>query len=170
MITMNTMKKLMKNKWAMLGIGAVIVVVLVAVGVYMMNSKKAQEGTGPEITAEEEAIEMKPEEIGLELTPNAAVTEVTMKINDVSKFTAFDYEMSYDALVNDELVPRGAIGSGEVNPGDSSIERKITIGTCSSGTCKYDKGVKKISFIIRLTLKDGTTAVVKKDLDIASDN
>lgn len=121
MITMNTMKKLMKNKWAMLGIGAVIVVVLVAVGVYMMNSKKAQEGTGPEITAEEEAIEMKPEEIGLELTPNAAVTEVTMKINDVSKFTAFDYEMSYDALVNDELVPRGAIGSGEVNPGDSSI-------------------------------------------------
>ena len=170
MITMNTMNKLMKNKLVLLGIGVVIVVIVVALGIYFMNSKKAEVGTGPEITAEEEAIQMNPEDIGLELTPNAAVTEVTMKITDVTKFTAFDYEMSYDALVNDESVPRGAIGSGEVNPGDTSIERKITIGTCSSGTCKYDKGVTKISFIIRLTLKDSTTAVVKKDLDITPDN
>ena len=170
MITMNTMKNLMKNKLALIGIGAVIVVIVVAVGLYLMNSKKAKEGTGPVVTSEEEAVQMKPEDIGLELSPNAAVTEVTMKIGDTSKFSHFDYEMSYDAIVEGEAVPRCAIGSGDINPGETSIERKITIGTCSSGTCKYDKGVKKISFIVRLTLKDGKTGVVKKDLDIASDN
>lgn len=166
MVTINTMGKLMKNKLVLIGVGAVVVVILVAGALYLTNSKKAQVGTGPVVTAEEEAIQMKPEQIGLELTPNKANTEVAMKINDVSKFTHFDYEMSYDAIVDGQSVPRGAIGSGDINPGETSIERKITIGTCSSGTCKYDKGVTKISFIVRLTLKDGKTAVVKKDLSL----
>ena len=167
---MDTMNKLRNNRWALLGIGAVIIVAVVTGAVFMMNSKKVREGKGPEITAEEQAIQMKPEEIGLELTPNTAVTEVAMKINDVSKFTHFDYEMSYDAIVGEAAVPRGAIGSGDVNPGETSVVRKITIGTCSSGTCKYDKGVKKISFIIRLTLKGGQIGVVKKDLDTSRGN
>jgi flagellar basal body-associated protein FliL len=63
---MNTMKNLMKNKLALIGIGAVIVVIVVAVGLYLMNSKKAKEGTGPVVTSEEEAVQMKPEDIGLE--------------------------------------------------------------------------------------------------------
>ena len=74
--------------------------------------------------------------------------------------------MSYNADVDGESVPRGAIGSGEVKPNESSIKRDITIGTCSSGKCKYDKGVTAISFLIKLNLKDGKTAVVKKDLEL----
>jgi hypothetical protein len=112
---------------------------------------------------------MKPEDIGLELSPNPSLTEVEMKISDVSKFKSFDYEMNYDAIVDGESVPRGAIGSGDVNPGDTSIDRKITIGTCSSGTCKYDKGVTKISFVIRLDLKNGKTGVVTKDINLKDD-
>lgn len=163
------MNKLLQNKMALIGIGAVVVVVGVALFMFVQNTKKAKEATGPEPTVEEEAVSMKPEEIGLELTPNKDNTEVNMKISDVSKFTAFDYEMSYDAEVDGEVVPRGALGSGEVEAGESSISRDITIGTCSAGKCKYDKGVTKISFTIKLTLKDGKTALVKKDLDLSAE-
>lgn len=162
------MKKLMKNKMALAGIASVVLVVVVA-GYMFVSKQKAAKVPVVEQTPEEQGVLMKPEEIGLELTPNKAVTEVVMKITDVSKFTHFDFEMSYDAIVDGEPIPKGAIGSGDINPGETSIERKITIGTCSSGTCKYDKGVKKISFQIHLTLKDGTSALVKKDVDIAGD-
>lgn len=160
------MKKLMQNKMALSGVAAVVLVVAVAGYVFVSQKRAAKEPVVQE-TPEEQAQQMKPEEIGLELIPNKALTEVEMKITDVSKFTHFDFEMSYDAIVDGEAVPKGAIGSGDVNPGETSVDRKITIGTCSSGTCKYDKGVKKMSFLIRLTLKDGKTAVVKKDLDLA---
>lgn len=154
---------------ALLGVGAVIIVVGVAIFMFIQNTKKAKEASGPTPTVEEEAVSMNPEDIGLVLTPNKDNTEVNMKINDVSKFTTFDYEMSYDAEVDGEVVPRGALGSGEVKDGESSISRDITIGTCSAGKCKYDKGVSKISFTIKLTLKDGKTALVKKDLNLSGE-
>lgn len=163
---MNNMKELTKNKWALVGIGAVVIVLLV-VGILFVKNKKTAKVPSVQTSPEEQAIQMKPEDIGLELSPNAALTEVEMKISDVSKFNSFEYEMNYDAIIDGESIPRGAIGSGDINPGDTSVERKITIGTCSSGTCKYDKGVTKISFIIRLNLKDGKTAVVKKDLNLS---
>ena len=158
------MKNLMRNKLALAGIGAVIIMAIVVGFVFMQNSKKTKEAVD-EPTLEETAIQMTPEDIGLVLTPNANNTEVTMEINDVSKFDSFEYEMNYDAEVDGEMVPRGAIGSGEV--GGDSITRDITIGTCSSGKCKYDTGVTKISFIIRLNLKDGQTGIVKKDLNLS---
>lgn len=162
------MKDLMKNKLALIGVAAVVIVIGIAGVIFLQNQKKAQV---PQVqqSPEEQAITMKPEDIALELTPNSANTEVAMKIGDVSKFTHFDYEMNYDAIVNGETVPRGAIGSGDITPGDKSVERKITIGTCSSGTCKYDKGVTKISFIVRLTLTNGKTGVVQKDLNLSGE-
>lgn len=158
----------MQNKLALLGIGAVVIVVAIVGFIFFNNSKKAEQAGTPEFV-EEQAVTIKPEDIGLNLSPSADATEVVMEINDVSKFNSFEYEMNYDAEVEGEVVPRGAIGSGEINPGETSIKRSITIGTCSAGKCKYDKGVKKISFIIRLNLKDGQTGIVKKDLDLVSE-
>ncbi len=162
------MKNLIQNKLALLGIGAVVVVVVIVGFILLNNAKKAEEVDTPE-PVEEQAVMISPEDIGLELSPSNNGTEVVMEITDVSKFNSFEYEMNYDAEVDGEVVPRGAIGSGEINPGEKSIKRSITIGTCSAGKCKYDKGVKKISFIIRLNLKDGQIGIVKKDLDLASE-
>lgn len=160
---MSNMKDLAKNKWAVAGIIAVIVVIIIA-GMIFIQNKKTTKAPVVETSPEERGIVMKPEDIGLVLTPNAAGTEVAMKIGDVSKFTHFDYEMNYDAIMDGESVSRGAIGSGDVKPGETSINREITIGTCSSGTCKYDKGVTKIAFIITLQLKNGKKGSVEKDL------
>jgi hypothetical protein len=166
MSTMNSMKKLMENKLALLGIGAVVIVFAIAGFMFFQNSNRPSEIV-EEDTIEEQAIEIDPDDIGLTLTPNSNNTEVTMEISDTSSFSSFEYEMSYDAEVDGEIVPRGAIGSGEVESGEP-IKREITIGTCSSGKCKYDTGVTKISFIIRLNLNDGQTGIVKKDLDLGN--
>ncbi|MDO8269268.1 MAG: hypothetical protein Q7T54_01190 [Candidatus Levybacteria bacterium] len=158
------MKGILQNKIALLGIGAVVIVVGIAIFIFVQNSKKASVVEGPEETVEEQAIQMSPEDIGLKLTANSNNTEVTMEITDVSKFNSFEYEMNYDAEIDGEMVPRGAIGSGDVEVGETTIRKEITIGTCSSGKCKYDTGVAKVSFVIRLNLKDGQTGIVKDEL------
>ena len=153
--------KFVKNKFFL--IGAVVVLVILAAFYYLVLGKSKNETQTQVPTAEEEAIIMQPEDIGLTLSASKGNKEVVMKISDVSKFSSFEYEMNYDAVIDGETVPRGAIGSGEVD-GDTSITRSITIGTCSSGKCKYDLGVKKVSFLIRLNLKTGEIAIVQKDL------
>ncbi len=156
----------MKNKQLLI-IGAVVLVLVVAVGIFFVTKKKAaQEGTGPEITTEEQSVTLKPEDIGLSLEPTANNQEVMMKITDLTKFDSLEYEMNYDAIVDGETVPRGAIGSAEVKPGEKEISRKITIGTCSANVCRFDKGVTKVKFIIRLNLKTGETGVVEQDLSL----
>lgn len=160
------MKNLLQNKLALAGIVAVIIVVGIALFMFYQNTRQASDVGDDDSTVEEQAIEMSPEDIGLTLEANSANTEVIMTISDVSLFDSFEYEMNYDAEVDGEMVPRGAIGSGEVEPGETSIRREITIGTCSAGKCKYDTGVTKISFIIRLNLKDGQTAIVKDELEL----
>lgn len=160
------MDKLLKNKPLLLGLIAVALVIGVAGFIFVQNLNGSKNVQTPQESTEEKAIEMTAEDIGLTLTPNSTNTEVIMEISDVSKFDSFEYEMNYDAEVDGEMVPRGAIGSGEVEAGETSITREITIGTCSAGKCKYDKGVKQISFIIRLNLKDGQTGIVKSDLTL----
>lgn len=159
------MQKLMENKLALLGIGAVVIVGLVAGFIFFQNSSVSDEQVQDEIV-EEQAVEMSAEEIGLTLEANSANTEVIMRIENTSSFDSFEYEMNYDAEIDGEMVPRGAIGSGNVEDGEP-IEREITIGTCSAGKCKYDTGVTKISFIIRLNLNDGQTGIVKQDLELS---
>lgn len=155
--------KFAKNKLVLIG-GAVVLLVLIGVLYFVFGKTKNTTETQVPTTAEEEAITMQPEDIGLTLTASPGNKEVVMKISDVSKFSSFEYEMNYDAVIDGETVPRGAIGSGEVKSSDTSITRSITIGTCSSGKCKYDLGVTKVSFLIRLNLKTGEIAIVQKDL------
>jgi hypothetical protein len=158
--------KFAKNKLVLIG-GAIVLIVLLVVSFLVFGKTKSTTQTQTTPTAEEQAITMKPEDIGLVLSASPGNKEVVMKISDLSKFSSFEYEMNYDAVVNGETVPRGAIGSGDVKSGDTSITRNITIGTCSSGKCKYDLGVKKVAFLIRLNLKTGKTAVVQKDLTLS---
>lgn len=151
----------------MLMIGGVIVLlIVVVVGFLVVKNNSKSEGTPREESAEEQGISMKPEDIGLTLEPTANNQEVIMTITDLSKFDSLEYEMNYDAEVDGEVVPRGAIGSAEVEPGKSEIRREITIGTCSSNVCKFDKGVKKVKFIVRLNLKTGEVGIVEQELSL----
>lgn len=153
----------LKNKWVIIGIAALVVMGGAIAFVTMGGSK--QQATNEEEMVEEEAIKMKPEDIGLTLEAKDNNQEVVMKIEDTSKFSSFEFELNYDADENGEMVAKGSVGSGEVE-GDEPIERSITIGTCSSGKCRYDKGVTKVSLNLRLNLKDGQTAIVEAELSL----
>lgn len=155
--------QMLKNKWVIAGIVAVIVMIA-AIVYFATLGGNTRDGSDEEVM-EEEAIKMSPDEIGLQLEASKDGREVIMTINDTSAFTSFEYEMNYEAEVDGELVSRGAIGSGEVEDEDP-IVRNITIGTCSSGTCKYDTGVEEIAFVLRLNLKSGETAIVEEQLSL----
>ena len=159
----------MKNKMILAGIVALLIVIVIAGSIFIKGTKKSVDEEVVVTTPEEQGIAMKAEDIGLDLVSNTAGTEVVMTITDVSKFNSFEYDMNYEAIVDGETVMQGATGSGDVEAGKSSIKRSITIGTCSSGKCRYDKGVTKISFILRLNLKDGQVGLVKKDLNLKSE-
>lgn len=149
----------------LVGIAAVILVLGVAS--YMFVAQGG--GNNADEEGEEEiidAVTMQASDIGLTLEAGTNNQEVIMTIDDTSKFDSFEYELNYKAVEGGQEVDRGAIGSGEVMPGESSITREITIGTCSSGTCKYDKGVTAVTLVLRLNLKDGQTGMITEELSL----
>lgn len=152
---------MLKNKWVLIGIAAVIV--MIGVVAYFSMGSKGGQSADEEVAAEEEALKMKPEDVGLTLEAAPGNKEIILKIEDTSKFKSFEFELNYEADENGELVTKGSVGSGEVED-DGPIERSITIGTCSSGKCRYDTGVKKVSLVLRLNLKDGQTGLIESEL------
>lgn len=74
--------------------------------------------------------------------------EVILTIENIPSGTQIiDYELSY--LTGDNL-PKGVIGSIEIT-NQSKVQRKITLGTCSSGSCVYDQGVEKIEVNLKFS-------------------
>lgn len=152
------------DKKIIFGIVAVLVLFL-AVGGFLYF--KSQSGGGDE-TSEEESTEtvakkVTAEEIGLTLTPAQNNQVIMMEITKLDGIESLDYEVTYDAIENGETVQRGAIGTVELK-GESNIERKIDLGTCSRNVCKYDKGVESVKFTLRINYKDGSVGEVNEDV------
>lgn len=78
--------------------------------------------------------------------------------------TEIYYEFSYDALIDGETVSRGVVGNLDMK-GDDAVDSSITIGTCSSGTCKYDKGVSSVHLFLRFSGSYGEQ-VFEKDFEL----
>lgn len=74
--------------------------------------------------------------------------EVTLTLENLPLGTTMvEYELSY--LAQGGLL-KGKIGNIEVKD-EKKIQRKITLGTCSAGTCVYDQGVEKIEVSLKFT-------------------
>lgn len=88
--------------------------------------------------------------------------EVILSIKNIPKGTeTVEYELSY--LAKGDL-QKGKIGTVEIK-NEKEIERKITLGTCSSGTCVYDEGVEKIDVSLKFTGSYGEK-IFKKEFSI----
>jgi len=42
----------------------------------------------------------------------------------------------------------------------------VDLGTCSSGTCKYDKGVTEVSVVIRINYANGEVGVAESKISL----
>lgn len=155
------------KKSNLLLIGGAVVILLAIFGGLFLLLKGGSEDTQaqPAQTKKMAAREVTPDEIGLVLTPVNNNQKIRIEITNIEGIRGFEYELSYDAIENGETVPRGAIGELEVVPG-KKVSHDVDLGTCSSGTCKYDKGVTEVSVVIRVNYENGETGVAESSVSL----
>lgn len=159
-----------KNKiWV---ITVAVVVVLGAAGGYFIFAGQGKAPV-PVQQTEKPVKQVKPEEIGLILTPRADNKAIVMKITKLGGVSSVEYEVSYDATVTEEgqtnNIPRGAVGSPIlIKPTDTSINREILLGTCSASVCKYDKVTSEIKFVIKVTYSNGDIGSIEQSISLPS--
>ena len=85
--------------------------------------------------------------VRINLTPLAGRKEVMLSIKNMPKNTNnLEYILSYETI---EGGLQGVNSTAEIT--DSDFEKKITLGTCSSGTCVYHniKGKIKVELVFK---------------------
>lgn len=117
--------------------------------------------------------EIKASDIGLTLVARADNRAITMTITKLTGISTIEYEVSYNALTNDPEaggetdVPRGVVASPiQVKSGDSSVTREILLGTCSANVCKYDKVTSVITFVVKVTYKNGEVGSLTEKISL----
>ncbi len=149
----------MKNKNLIIGILVVLIVLAAGGGYLMTKNSSSQKHTQQQPQQQEEKIAtLQPEDIGLKLSARPDKKAVTFEINKPEGITAAEYEITYTAAGD---VPRGVIGQLDITPNASVLKPKtfIDLGSCSSGKCKYDEGVKAVKLVLKVTKGDKTYQV-----------
>lgn len=157
---------MLKNKKRVILLGIIIIIGLIILFIKFSNPKPEQQNPQDEILPKSEIIPTVDASVVVNLTSKNK-REVVLKINKIpSGTTSIEYELSYLAKSpqsgpqSDSALrgmpnaagdlPKGVIGTIEVE-NENTIERKITLGTCSSGKCVYDQGVEKIKVSLKFS-------------------
>jgi len=158
----------MNKKLLLIG-GGVLAIVIIIGGVLLFinnNSKVEEEGAGGGIL-EENLVELSSEDVGLTLSSQKNNQQLVMVLTKLDEVESFEYEVSYDAVEQGEVVSQGTFGSGP-NPdeeGKATIKRVIDLGTCSA-VCRYHKGVETIEFVLRVNLKSGEVGIIEETYNL----
>jgi len=149
----------MKNKALMIGAALVLILVLV-VGVSTLGSKnKTTTDTTENVLPEGDVVPTVDSSVIVNLESSNDNKEVILTVKNSPKGTqSIEYEMSYNAKGN---VPKGVIGTIDLEE-NNDVERKITLGTCSSGTCIYDQGVEKVKVSLKFNGDYGAKSFEKE--------
>lgn len=108
------------------------------------GTKKSQEQVVKELPLEERPF--------VSLTPRLDGHEFHLIISNIPGGTdSVEYELVYKVASG---VTQGVPGTVKLS-GKTSLERDLLLGTCSSGRCRYDEGVEKGAFTLRLRDEDG---------------
>jgi len=140
-----------------------IVSILLIGGVILKVKSSQQKKTAEEVKKEEvlpknEVIPTVDSTVLVNLTSKDK-KEAVLTIENIPNGTStIEYELSYLASGN---LPKGVMGEIEVE-NRSKIERKITLGTCSLGSCVYDKGVTSIKVNLKFNGEYGSKLFEKE--------
>lgn len=158
---------------------AILVAVIVAGGAYFVLGKSSSSNNQevPEGVVEESVPTMKPEEIGLVMVVRPDKKAVKFRIEKADGIDKIEYDLSYEADLPASArssedgdgggrISRGVTGEAVLS-GKSSYESKyLDLGSCSSGTCRYDSGVSNVNLVIKLTKTDGKVYQVEDTVDL----
>ena len=137
------------RKYLIISIFGLIILVLV-VGFLIWRRKPPVESKSipePEGVIIETPLEERP---FVSLTPRADGKEFTLEIERIRNAETIEYELVYLS----KGFSRGVIGSIDLD-GETSVSRKLLLGTCSRGVCKYDEGVENGTLTLRFRESEG---------------
>jgi len=146
----------------------IVIVLLLLGGVYfMISGNKASDqaaDSADESSIDDSLASLKPADVGLEMEALSGNKQVVFKLTKPEGITAVEYELTY---VADDDQQRGVIGTIEdLDTSEGVIESKpLDLGSCSSGVCKYDKGVTTVDLLLKIT-KSGKDYQVKDTLSL----
>ncbi|OGK12192.1 hypothetical protein A3C98_04355 [Candidatus Roizmanbacteria bacterium RIFCSPHIGHO2_02_FULL_37_15] len=144
---------------------AVGIVSIMIIGGVLVASRKPDQPKKmeEEILPTEVLIPTVDSSVAVDLITSSAGREVTLQIKSIPTGTeSIDYELSYQTK---QQGLQGVIGTIPVNINQSKLEKTLTLGTCSSGTCVYHQVVGKIRLNLRFT-GDYGDKVFEKEYEI----
>ena len=116
-------QKYLKDKRILVAAGvAVLALALIIGGVFlMMRNSNSYQNTQPVAgPVEAPVLTLQPTDIGLTLTAASNMQRATLKISKTSDIASVDYQLSYNAEVSGQSIPRGTIGHVDVKtPGQA---------------------------------------------------
>lgn len=132
-------------------LGIVFIVLLLAGGFIWWRGRKVEEVPSgfpePEGRLIETPLRERPY---VTMTPRTDGREFTLKISRIKNAESIDYELVYLT----RGLSRGVIGSIDLK-GEDSISRKLLLGTCSRGVCKYDEDVTEGTLTLKFRGPEG---------------
>ncbi len=91
--------------------------------------------------------------IGVSAKASKDKTSITATFSNLKGVTSISYILSYDTNGKSE----GAVGT--IKPKNSKpISRKLLLGTCSSGVCRYHKNITKATLEVTVKTKKGSSS------------
>lgn len=162
----------------MIGLGVVVIVLIIG-GYFLFSQKPKTKTNSPaNMTQDSEMVQkLSPQAIGLTMETSPDNKKVRFSVTKASDIKAIEYQIMYEADSTaqeiaeggDKRVQRGITGDVESSKIGSSYQSDwIDLGSCSSGTCRYDKGVTSLQMTLKVTKKDGKTYEVDTSLDLSS--
>jgi len=141
-----------------------VILVLIVLVVVIINKNKAKNFSSfkPTPTPGQMAKELSPDQLpSVWLIPRADKHEVTLEVKEIKNANSIEYELTYLS----KGLSRGVVGTINLN-GETSITRKILLGTCSRNVCKYDEGITEGMLTLRLRGPEGVIKITAPfDLD-----
>lgn len=134
-----------KRNFLKIGIIILIAIVVIGGGISVLRSVSNSGSSGPAPTATPFLPPADPN-IVVELIPLDPGKKVDLRISKIPQdITSVEYELKYKTTDKTE----GVFGTAQVE--NAAVTREITLGTCSSGVCKYHsipsgKGMLTIKF------------------------
>jgi len=165
---MLSVQRLKQNKSRLGGIVLIIIAGVLFGGFYFLNSQKPQESGTPSLF-DEEVETISTEEIGLEVTVRADGRAIMFEITKPEGIAHVEYQITYLKELDGEEVSEGIFG--EMNIAEDGITKTDMreFGTCSSGRCRYDEGVRDVKIILKITKDDGKIYSAEKSVELNSD-
>lgn len=163
---------MLKNKTFIIVAVVALVLILGGGGFFLLSKRSAPSAdtASSNQSSEQQVLTMKPEDIGLTLTrttytkkspPGPALHMEITKLNGVK---SVDCEIHYShATDTGERTTEGLLCNLEVKSDMSTISQDFPFATCSD-VCHYQKDIKDVEAIIKVSKDDGKTYQVDQKL------